>query len=164
MGALLALVPLKDWVYCGAIVALLTGFGLYTHHERTIGANEALAPVAVIAHKAEIKVAVGTAVAQSTEKDNGSEYLQAVANPPPASVGIVCHRDAGSSDVPQAGAVQPATVGEPAIDSSGGRESRAAGYYDPSGEVIERAIKADAQITYLQGRVKELETQMSNSP
>lgn len=38
MGALLALIPGKDWLYGGIIVALLIGFGWYTHRERSIGA------------------------------------------------------------------------------------------------------------------------------
>lgn len=38
MGALLALIPGKDWLYGGIIVALLVGFGWYTHRERSIGA------------------------------------------------------------------------------------------------------------------------------
>lgn len=38
MTALLALIPGKDWLYCGAIAALLVGFGVYTHHERSLGA------------------------------------------------------------------------------------------------------------------------------
>ena len=38
MTALLSLIPLKDWLYGGLIVALLIGFGWYTHRERSIGA------------------------------------------------------------------------------------------------------------------------------
>lgn len=45
MGALLALIPGKDWLYGGIIVALLIGFGWYTHRERSIGAANELAAV-----------------------------------------------------------------------------------------------------------------------
>ena len=45
MGALLALIPGKDWLYGGIIVALLVGFGWYTHRERSIGAANELAAV-----------------------------------------------------------------------------------------------------------------------
>lgn len=34
----LSLVPIKDWLYVGAIVALLIGFGVFVHHERSLGA------------------------------------------------------------------------------------------------------------------------------
>jgi hypothetical protein len=37
MLALLKLIPLKDWVYCGLIAALLAGFTWYTFHERAVG-------------------------------------------------------------------------------------------------------------------------------
>ena len=40
--ALLKLVPLKDWLYCGAIAALLIGFGVFVHHERSVGAANEL--------------------------------------------------------------------------------------------------------------------------
>lgn len=155
MPAFLAAIPLKDWIYCGAIVALLGGFALYTHHERAIGADEALAPVAVVAHKAEVQVAVATAVAQSTEKDNASTYAAAIAAAPAVpALGIVCH-DTRSSEVPEAAASSAPGTDRSAPDS---------GSYDPSGSVLTDAARADAQIAYLQGRVHELEAQMADSP
>ena len=159
MTALLALIPLKDWIYCGIIAALLVGFGVYTHHERVIGADEALAPVAVLAQKATLQVAVGTANAAATEKDNGKNFTAAVAAPAPAPVGIVCrHEAAGSGQLPEAGPSVTAAAGQPAADSGGGPA------FDPSGAILQRAHDADAQITYLQARVVELETQMEASP
>lgn len=41
--ALLSLIPFKDWVYGGIIVALLIGFGVFVHHERTVGAAHEVA-------------------------------------------------------------------------------------------------------------------------
>lgn len=43
MPAILSLVPLKDWIYGGIIVALLAGFGVYTVHERHLGAAHEVA-------------------------------------------------------------------------------------------------------------------------
>lgn len=156
MGALLAAIPLKDYVYGGIIAALLIAFGVYTHHERVVGANEALAPVAVLAQKAQVAVAVGTAVAADTEKDNGNAYKAAVAAPR-SDLGIVC-RNASRGAVPQAAAGVAAAAGQPAADSGSGSA------YDPSGAALQRAAEADAQIVYLQGRVHELEAQMEKSP
>lgn len=157
MPTFLAAIPLKDWIYCGAIAALLGGFALYTHHERSVGANEALAPVAVVAHKAEVKVAVGTAVAQSTEKDNGKNYDAAVARPAEPAVGLVCV-DRSSGEVPEAAASSAPGADRSAADTGEGQS------FDPSGPVLTNDSKAEAQIVYLQARVIELETQMANSP
>jgi len=41
----LSLIPIKDWIYLGAIVALLSVFGWYTVHERHIGAQHELEAV-----------------------------------------------------------------------------------------------------------------------
>lgn len=43
MWAFLKLIPIKDIVYGALIVALLIGFGVFVHHERTVGKNEVLA-------------------------------------------------------------------------------------------------------------------------
>lgn len=157
MAALLAGIGIKDYVYTALIALLIGGFAYYTHHERVIGANEALAPVAVLAQKAQVAVAVGTAIAAGTEKDNGNAYKAAVAAPRPAGLGIVCH-GSGSGAVPEAVAGSPAGAGQPAAVGGSGPA------FDPSGAVLQRAAAADAQITYLQGRVKELESQMESSP
>lgn len=157
MGALLAGIGVKDYVYGALIASLLAGFGLYTWHERDVGKDEALAPVEVLAHKAELKVAVATAVAQSTEKDNAQAFNAAVAAPPPAALGIVC-RDASSSDVPEAVGVVATRIGIPAVDGGSGPA------FDPSGAILERARQVDAEVTYLQGRIHELETQMESAP
>lgn len=157
MGAILAGIGVKDYVYAALILALIGSFALYTHHERVIGANEALAPVAVLAQKAQVAVSVGTAIAAGTEKDNGNAYKAAVAAPRPADLGIVCH-GSGSGAVPKTDTGSPAGTGQPAADRGVGPA------FDPSGAVLQRAAAADAQITYLQGRVKELEAQMESSP
>lgn len=156
MGALLAAIPLKDYVYGAIIIALLTAFGVYTHHERVVGADEALAPVAVIAHKAQVAVAVGTAVATATEKDNAKDYDQRAAHTA-APIGIVCYNPS-SSAVPEADTVVAPGVGDLTADTGEGQ------HFDPSGAVLDNDGKAEAQIIYLQGRVAELKAQMENSP
>lgn len=156
MEALLAGIGIKDYLYAAAIAALLGGFALYTHHERVIGANEALAPVAVLAEKSKVQVAVGTAVAETTEKTNAKDYDTAVARPV-APIGIVCYNPR-SRDLPEADTLVAPGVGEPTIDT--GAEER----FDPSGPVLANDALAEAQIGYLQGRVHELEAQMRASP
>lgn len=156
-ATLLAGIGIKDYVYAGIIAAIVGAFAYYTHHERVIGADEALAPVAVLAQKSELKVAVAAAVAQSTEKDNAQSYTATVSLLPVPVVGLVCH-DTGRSDVPPASAVAAADVGEPAAVVPSGPA------FDPSGAILKLGADADAEITYLQARVHELESQMESAP
>jgi hypothetical protein len=140
--------------------ALAAGGGVlaYNHHERDIGKQEVLAPIAVLAQKAQIKVTTGAAVAQSTEVKNAQTYTAALAAPAVRDLGIVCHSDAGSGEVPTTVAVTATRIGNNAVDGGTGPA------FDPSGAILQRAHDADAQITYLQGRVQELEAQMNAAP
>lgn len=157
--ALLKLIPGKAYLYAGIVIAVLLGVHWWNHHEQGIGSTAALAPVTALAHKAEIQVVAGAAVAQTTETQNAKDYIAALAVPPPVDLGIVCHRQAASSgELPEAVGVTATRIGKPAADVSVGPD------YDPSGAVLERAKRAEAQVIYLQARVHELETQMVNSP
>lgn len=159
MLALLKLIPFKDWAYGGIIVALLVGFGVYTHHERVIGATKEAATVAKVAVKAEAKVTAANVAAQSTETTNAKTYDQTVAAPPVLDLGVVCQRTyASSNQVSKAGSVATSGVGEQSVQHPSGPA------FDPSGAILDRARTADAQVTYLQGRVHELEKQMVDSP
>lgn len=157
MLALLKLVPLRDWLYIGLITAILAAFGLYTVHERHIGRDEALAPVAVLAQKAKLQIAVGSATATALETAHGKTYDAAHSQPAVANSGIVC-RNASGSAVPEAKPGSSPGADRQAPDSAN-RPT-----YDPSGAVDTRGRDADAQIIYLQGRVHELEDQMNASP
>src|ERR1700723_3265984 len=60
MPALLALVPVKDWIYAGIIASLLVAFGWYTLHERAIGekkieAADAKVVAAQVVHNEEVE-------------------------------------------------------------------------------------------------------------
>lgn len=159
MLALLKLIPFKDWVYGGLIAALLVGFGVYTHHERVIGATKEAAAVTKIAVKAEAKVTAANVAAQTTETTNAKTYDQTVAAPPVLDLGVVCQRTyPGSNHLPQAVTVATSGIGEQSVEHPSGPA------FDPSGAILERARQADAQVTYLQGRVHELEKQMADSP
>lgn len=159
MIALLKLIPFKDWVYGGIIAALLVGFGVYTAHERHIGAENQAVKTARVAEKAEAQVQEVTVTAQKEELKSAKDFDQAVAAGPVSGIGIVCQRTGARRDqVPQAGSVTASRAGEQSTDGTEGRS------YDPSGAVLTRTRDADAQIAYLQGRVHELEKQMEDSP
>lgn len=158
MLALFKLIPDKVYLYAGIAAAVLVWFNVHNHNIRVAATAEALEPVKVLAQKAQIQVATGTAVAQTTETDNAQKFTAAIAAPAPKSTGIVCHRDTGSGELPEAVAVTATRIGSPASDSGEGPG------FDPSPAALERARLADAEIAYLQGRVHELEQQMLNSP
>lgn len=155
--AFLKLIPLKDWLKIGAVAAVLGWFTYFVVHERHVAVDEALAPIKVLAQKAQQQVAIGTAVAQTTEESNGKSYDAAVARPAQHPLGIVCVNPSRSA-VPQADGVLTPGIGELPADLSAGQQ------FDPSGPVLDNDAHAEAQIIYLQGRIHELETQMEASP
>lgn len=157
--ALLSLIPFKDWVYGAIIASLLVAFGVYTHHERVLGEQKIVAIDAKAAAAAEAKVKAATDAAQLTEIHNAVVYKQIISSPLVADTGLVCKRAAApGSTVPPAGSGSGAAAGSPVADSGSGSA------FDPSGAILTRGRDADAQISYLQNRVKELEGQMEHGP
>jgi len=148
--ALLKLIPIKDLIY-GAVILGLVG---WIFHKGELSIEHKDAKVAVSAEK---QVAAGAVQAQTTETQNALIYEKAVAVPAIGDLGVVCSAPRGSS-LSAASPGQGASTGKPAADSNEGRT------YDPSGPALTRAAEADAQIIYLQGRIRELEAQMNAAP
>jgi cell division protein FtsB len=153
MLGLLSLIPGKDWLYG----ALLAAAGLFCLHIYHAGEAKVAAEVTHTAQVAQAKDAALEAQAQSTETQSAIIFKQAVSIPAVADIGLVCKRT-GGSPLPAANAQPGAGPGNQPADSTIGPQ------FDPSGAALARAKAADAQIAYLQRRVKELETQMNNSP
>ena len=101
MLAFLKLVPLKTWLYVGVLVALLVSFGMYTSHERTIGAARILAADAAALVKAQRLADIQTAaLAQKAEDashvhDQELTDLRTYRSSHPVHVGVC--RAAGNS-------------------------------------------------------------------
>ena len=152
MGALLSLIPGRVWLY-GALAAVLLGLGIHYKHLENEVHN-----TAVVAKAAIATVKKDDATAQSTEIQSALIFKQAVSIPAVGDIGVECVRHAGGSALPAANAVTGTSTGKPASDRGAGPA------YDPTGAALTRANAADAQIAYLQRRVKELETQMNNAP
>lgn len=76
MAALLALIPFKDWVYGGIILSLLVGFGLYTVHERNLGAAHEVAALKASSDKLTKETAAQTAVLQERATTAEQSYVQ----------------------------------------------------------------------------------------
>ena len=75
---MLALIPLKDWIYLGVIVALLAAFGGYTVHERRAGAAHEITALqkssAKLTADADKKIATLTAAHAATLKKVLSDH------------------------------------------------------------------------------------------
>ena len=160
MSALLALIPSRVWLVGGAFAALMLVIGWYTLHERHVEHAKDVAAAAVVVKKDNAIVAADDTHAQTTEIQNATTYTQAVAAPAVRNLGVVCQRAAAARSVPlpTTGTVETAGARDAAPDSGSGPSE------DISGAILTRAHDADAQISYLQGRVAELEAQMNGAP
>lgn len=152
MLALLKLIPWKDVAYLAVILGLV-GW-IYHKGEAHVEAQDKQ-----VATAAQTQVAKIDATAQTTESQNAIIYEKAVIIPAVGDIGVECVRQSASSgSLPAAGAGKGTAASQPSANGGSGRE------YDPSGALLTRAHQADAQITYLQGRVRELESQMNGAP
>lgn len=152
MLALLKLIPWKDVAYLAVILGLV-GW-LYHKGEAHVEAQDK--KVAIAAQTQVNRVATA---AQTTESQSAIIYKQAVVIPAVGDIGVECVRQpASSSQVPATAARATTAASQPAAVSGEGRS------FDPSGALLTRAREADAQITYLQARIRELEAEMNGAP
>jgi hypothetical protein len=153
--ALLKLLSPKEWLVVVAIIALGVG-GAWIYHD---GEQHRAAQDAKLAAIDAKKVTAVETTAKDTESHNDTLYRQTVSAPAVASVGIKCVRNATSAvSLPAADTGTRAATGQSSSDSGSGPT------YDPSGAALTRAREADAQIKYLQARVRELEFEMNGAP
>lgn len=148
-----AFAAIRVYLYASLAAAIIGAAAWYTYHERSIGANKEVAVVEKASAKQEVIEQKASATAAATETQASTIYDETNRSPPPAQLPIECVRHDPSRVQVQhtntSGAAAPAS--EPAAVSGDGPE------YNPSGVALERAKQADAQIAYLQARVKELE-------
>ena len=113
MGALLALIPSKDLVYCAILLAVIAGFGAYTVHERHLGAAHETAALKVSSAKLQAETDKKTADLQAranmAEQAYEKEHLLTVNQPVP--VVRVCHNANSGSVVSNAGPTKPGNEG-----------------------------------------------------
>lgn len=140
MGALLALIPAKDWVYGGIIAALLAGFGWYTVHERAEGAAKIIAADKKLSDTVAAKDKVIADNAQLDLIQVGEHEKLALAAPAIPNAGLVC-KSPGSPAV----AANPGDPGK----SSGTGDTLPAGSFDPSGSILTLLRDSDAQVNGL---------------
>ncbi len=109
MGALLALIPSKDLVYCAILLAVIAGFGAYTIHERHIGAAHETAALKASSAKLQAETDKKTADLQARANMAEQAYDKEhnlIVNQPRDSVRLCVAANSGRV-VPKAGAAKP---------------------------------------------------------
>lgn len=139
----------SNWLSVAALVALLTGFILYSNHERNIGAARIVAQDAKLAaadrqHNADVK-----ALADSLSIKAGDTYVAVVRTPIPDSPVVLCQHPAKTARVVPGAAVH---TGLP-DDAAHGAEGHTLNI-GPALDTIGR--DADAKIIALQTEVRLL--------
>jgi hypothetical protein len=161
MLALFALIPARVYEYAAIILVCALAFAGYTHHERSIEHAKDLQAAAAAVTKANAVVQKDDATAATEESTNATVYERAVSIPAIGDLGIDCVRHAAP-----ARSVPLPTTDTGAAPGSGNQvaDSGIGPAYDPTGAALTRGVDADAQIIYLQGRIRELEQQMNDAP
>jgi hypothetical protein len=160
MPALLALIPVKDWIYAGIIAALLGTFAWYTHHERVIGEQKIETADKKVADAAAQHVHDVQTIAAATQTKIGETYAQTLATPPaPAPVVRLCHVASASRAMSSAPGAN--TSASSAANSGSTDTSNFAAGPDIGLKLITIGHDADALITALQAENAELRAEMT---
>lgn len=149
MTALLGLVPLKDWIYCGLIAALLVGVGIAVQHERDIGAAKVVAAdakVVAVQQKHDSDVQAAAAAASQKALETYHAQLTAALQPVPS---LVCYRAAPS----RRAVPNPASSAGSSSEITDVPEATGPSF-DPSQRVLAIGRQADAQVTLLQSLIR----------
>lgn len=160
MAGLLAGIGVKDYVYGALLVILLTAFGWYTHHERSIGAAKQVRADTAVATVQHNRVVSAEATAAATEKDIGEKYDKALSTPiPPAAPVRVCNHVA-----PARRAVPGPRPGESPVQSQIASPEADNGHPGESADIgqplKEAGRSADALLDLQQAEIDRLRTLM----
>lgn len=169
MPALLAMIPLKDWLYCGAIAAILAG-GFYYHHKlieegvtkQRVEDDKASATLIAqtATQTAELQARAATAEqAYDKEHNDNQNYTDAHPTQP---VRLCLSGNKSGAIVPKAGAANPGNAGAGAPSAnlpsvSGGDSGGGAGGAGPDisallGLLANRADNVSATLREFQSR------------
>jgi hypothetical protein len=157
MLALLKLVPLKDWIYLGAILVLLTAFGWYTLHERQIGARNIEAADqrvvnAALIHNQEVETRAKTLTDAAV-----AQYKATLAAPPADDAPhLLCDTTPDRGPVPQDASARGRDHGSAAVPVSRApdHESSVEHAIDLGPALDKLHQDADAQVTALQTYIR----------
>lgn len=164
MPAFLSLIPLKDWLYGGAIIALLIGFLCFIRHERAIGEAKVIASdqkaVAAQVERDQAVQAVASVATSLAEKTYEKTIAAPVTHAPVPS--RLCNNALSHGALPGAPAGNgsgdnPAVSGVP----DAGTLAELQRFAD---NAVTIARDADAQVIALQAVDAALRKEMSNAP
>lgn len=150
MLSFLSLIPLKDWVYGGVIAAILACVGLYTYHERGIGAAHEKAAVAkaVAKQDATIQKVVSHANSEIAQAATVADSVLAHPAPPDSPHVWLCDQAPAASPRP----VQAPRSTSPAVHVPAESTVEHPRDVGPALDIIGR--DADAEIAYLQSYIR----------
>ena len=160
---LLSLIPVKDWLYGGAIIALLIGFLCFIRHERAIGAAAVAASdqkaVAAQVERDQAVQAVAGVATSLAEKTYEQTIAAPVAHAPVPSG--LCRFTPGHSAVP--GAAGPGSGGDHTAISGAENAPAIEQLQQFADAALKIARDADAQAAALQAIDAALRTEMGNA-
>jgi HAMP domain-containing protein len=158
-------IPLKDYLYAGAIAVLLIAFGLFIRHERSVGAAKVVAAdQKAVAAQVERNAAVQTIANVATQLAQ-VKYENTIAAPIAhvSPVNCVRHNPLGSRPLP--GAPSGAVSGDsaPIIGSANPSSAPAVSGPDLATALVTIGRDDDAKIKALQQIVATLRKEMEKS-
>jgi hypothetical protein len=162
MSILSVLSPIRDYIYAGALVVLLIGFGLFVHHERAIGEAKVISADQKAAAIAEQRDTALTAAAALANNISEGKYEKIIQSPPvrvAAPVGL-CHSAPDASMPSTAGSDQG---GSNAADNGNEDASIVSTLSDFATNAVKIAVDADAQIAALQAENANLRDEMEKA-
>lgn len=155
MLALLKLIPLKDWLYGGIIIAILSLFGWYTVHERNIGKADVHAVDAKLAAKQDAYNKLLESTELETVNVIAQKYQAAITAPIPDSPHVVCV-------IPRPDILPQASAGPGSIDVAPDLSISDSVDIGPPLDTVGR--DADAQVTALQDIIKAQQALSNGTP
>lgn len=154
MLALINLIPLKDWLYTGIIVAMLIVLGVFTSHERNVGREQIEAADAKVAQAQSIHNTEVEARAKAITQADAIVYHHVLAAPPAVDAPHVWLHDDSScaSPVPANVSAGPAIDAKADVPTTGasGDESTVEHARDIGPSLDKLLQDADSEVTALQ--------------
>lgn len=158
-------IPLKDYLYAAAIAVLLIAFGLFVHHERSVGAAKVVAAdQKAVAAQVERNAAVQTIANVATQLAQ-VKYETVIATPVTGVAPVKCLRHNPLSRGALPGAPSGAVSGDsaPVVGSANPSSAPAVSGPDLATALVTIGRDDDAKIKALQQIVATLRKEMEKS-
>lgn len=157
--SLLKALPLKDYLYLGAIIAIvLSGWG-YVHRKETQAVERDRTNATKLAAVTTVRNEAITALAVNGIKKIGDKYVQTITAPPPADSPhvFVCKRTA-----PSGSGALPEAAGHPGVPAAAS-DVPATAPVDIGPPIDKVGIDADARVIALEDIIRTLVASMAKA-